>query len=106
MVDATTQERIYWPLAAAGLALKDLDGIAYTSGPGLIGALMVGASIARSLAWGLNLPAVGVHHMEGHLLAPMLEPEPPSLPFVALLVSGGHTLLVDPQKGLALDAAS
>jgi N6-L-threonylcarbamoyladenine synthase len=61
----------------------------------LIGALMVGASIARSLAWGLNIPAVGVHHMEGHLLAPMLEPEPPELPFVALLVSGGHTMLVD-----------
>lgn len=82
-------------LAAAGLKLQELDGIAYTAGPGLIGALMVGASIARSLAWGLNLPAVGVHHMEGHLLAPMLEPEPPELPFVALLVSGGHTLLVD-----------
>lgn len=82
-------------LAAAGLELSDLDGVAYTSGPGLIGALMVGASIARSLAWGLKIPAVGVHHMEGHLLAPMLESEPPSLPFVALLVSGGHTMLVD-----------
>lgn len=82
-------------LAAANLELKDLEGIAYTSGPGLMGALMVGASIARSLAWGLKIPAVGVHHMEGHLLAPMLEPEPPQLPFVALLVSGGHTMLVD-----------
>ena len=82
-------------LTAAELKLKDLEGIAYTSGPGLIGALMVGASIARSLAWGLKIPAVGVHHMEGHLLAPMLEPEPPQLPFVALLVSGGHTMLVD-----------
>lgn len=82
-------------LAAASLELKDLEGIAYTSGPGLMGALMVGASIARSLAWGLKIPAVGVHHMEGHLLAPMLEPEPPQLPFVALLVSGGHTMLVD-----------
>lgn len=82
-------------LVAAGLELSDLDGVAYTSGPGLIGALMVGASIARSLAWGLKIPAVGVHHMEGHLLAPMLESEPPSLPFVALLVSGGHTMLVD-----------
>lgn len=82
-------------LAASGLELSDLDGVAYTSGPGLIGALMVGASIARSLAWGLKIPAVGVHHMEGHLLAPMLESEPPSLPFVALLVSGGHTMLVD-----------
>ena len=90
----------YEVLAAANLELKDLDGVAYTSGPGLIGALMVGASIARSLAWGLKIPAVGVHHMEGHLLAPMLETEPPQLPFVALLVSGGHTLLVDvPQIG-------
>ncbi len=82
-------------LAAAGLELSALDGIAYTAGPGLIGALLTGASIARSLAWGLGIPAVGVHHMEGHLLAPMLEDNPPQLPFVALLVSGGHTLLVD-----------
>ncbi|MEB4591903.1 tRNA (adenosine(37)-N6)-threonylcarbamoyltransferase complex transferase subunit TsaD [Candidatus Thiothrix sp. Deng01] len=82
-------------LADAGLSLSAIDGIAYTAGPGLIGALMTGASIARSLAWGLNIPAVGVHHMEGHLLAPMLEENPPQLPFVALLVSGGHTLLVD-----------
>ena len=82
-------------LSDAGLTLQDLDGIAYTAGPGLIGALMTGASIARSMAWGLNIPAVGVHHMEGHLLAPMLEDNPPQLPFVALLVSGGHTMLVD-----------
>lgn len=82
-------------LSDAGLTLQDLDGIAYTAGPGLIGALMTGASIARSMAWGLNIPAVGVHHMEGHLLAPMLEDKPPQLPFVALLVSGGHTMLVD-----------
>lgn len=82
-------------LADAALSLSAIDGIAYTAGPGLIGALMTGASIARSLAWGLNIPAVGVHHMEGHLLAPMLEENPPQLPFVALLVSGGHTLLVD-----------
>ncbi|HPE62412.1 MAG TPA: tRNA (adenosine(37)-N6)-threonylcarbamoyltransferase complex transferase subunit TsaD [Thiolinea sp.] len=82
-------------LEQAGLTLQQLDGVAYTAGPGLIGALMTGASFARSLAFGLGLPAVGVHHMEGHLLAPMLEPEPPQLPFVALLVSGGHTLLVD-----------
>ena len=75
--------------------MTDLDGIAYTSGPGLMGALMVGASIGRSLAWGLNIPAVAVHHMEGHLLAPMLEETPPTFPFVALLVSGGHTLLVE-----------
>lgn len=82
-------------LADAGLGMADIDGIAYTAGPGLIGALMTGASIARSMAWGLNIPAVGVHHMEGHLLAPMLEENPPELPFVALLVSGGHTMLVD-----------
>ncbi len=86
---------IHETLAAANLSLSELDGIAYTAGPGLIGALLVGASIARALAWGLSIPAVGVHHMEGHLLAPMLEANPPSLPFVALLVSGGHTLLVD-----------
>ncbi|QQZ27443.1 tRNA (adenosine(37)-N6)-threonylcarbamoyltransferase complex transferase subunit TsaD [Thiothrix subterranea] len=82
-------------LVDAGMTMKDIDGIAYTAGPGLIGALLTGASIARSMAWGLNVPAVGVHHMEGHLLAPMLEENPPELPFVALLVSGGHTMLVD-----------
>ena len=82
-------------LSDANLYLTDIDGIAYTAGPGLIGALMTGASIARSMAWGLGIPAVGVHHMEGHLLAPMLEENPPELPFVALLVSGGHTMLVD-----------
>ena len=82
-------------LADAQLSMQDLDGIAYTAGPGLIGALMTGASMARSMAWALNIPAVGVHHMEGHLLAPMLEDSPPAFPFVALLVSGGHTLLVD-----------
>ena len=79
----------------AGLTMDALDGIAYTSGPGLIGALMVGASVGRTLAWGLNIPALAVHHMEGHLLAPMLEDDAPSFPFVALLVSGGHTLLVE-----------
>jgi N6-L-threonylcarbamoyladenine synthase len=72
-----------------------VDGVAYTAGPGLIGALLVGALTARSLAWAWNVPAVAVHHMEGHLLAPMLEAEPPAFPFVALLVSGGHTLLVE-----------
>ncbi len=82
-------------LSDAGLQLQDIDGIGYTAGPGLIGALMTGAAIARSMAWGLGIPAVGVHHMEGHLLAPMLEENPPEFPFVALLVSGGHTLLVD-----------
>jgi len=72
-----------------------VDGVAYTAGPGLIGALLVGAATGRALALALDVPAVPVHHMEGHLLAPMLEPEPPSLPFVALLVSGGHTMLVE-----------
>jgi len=72
----------------------DLQGIAYTTGPGLIGALHAGAASGRSLAYALNIPAVGVHHMEGHLLAPMLEDTKPSFPFLALLVSGGHTLLV------------
>jgi len=70
-----------------------IEGIAYTSGPGLVGALLVGASVARSLAYAWRVPCLGVHHMEGHLLAPLLEPEPPEFPFVALLVSGGHTLL-------------
>ena len=74
---------------------EDLDGIAYTAGPGLIGALMVGACVGRSLAYAWGIPAVAVHHMEGHLLAPMLEENPPAFPFVALLVSGGHTQLVD-----------
>ncbi|MGB1198521.1 MAG: tRNA (adenosine(37)-N6)-threonylcarbamoyltransferase complex transferase subunit TsaD [Thalassotalea sp.] len=81
-------------LADAGLTHKDLDGVAYTAGPGLVGALLVGCSIGRSLAYGWNLPAVPVHHMEGHLLAPMLEEDVPEFPFVALLVSGGHTMLV------------
>lgn len=81
-------------LAEAGLQRGDIDGIAYTAGPGLIGALMVGAMIGRSMAFALGIPAIGVHHMEGHLLAPMLEQHPPAFPFVALLVSGGHTQLV------------
>ena len=85
-------------LAEAGIGKLDIDGIAYTAGPGLIGALMSGASVGRSLAWALNVPSVEVHHMEGHLLAPMLEDNPPAFPFVALLVSGGHTLLADVQK--------
>jgi N6-L-threonylcarbamoyladenine synthase len=70
-----------------------LSGLAYTAGPGLVGALLVGAALARSLAFAWRLPCVGVHHMEGHLLAPLLEPDPPRFPFLALLVSGGHTLL-------------
>ena len=80
-------------LAQAGLEKSAIEGIAYTAGPGLIGALMSGASVGRSLAWALGIPAVEVHHMEGHLLAPMLEDNAPEFPFVALLVSGGHTLL-------------
>ncbi len=73
---------------------SDMEGIAYTAGPGLMGALLVGATTARSLAWTWQIPAIAVHHMEGHLLAPMLEKNPPAFPFVALLVSGGHTLLI------------
>jgi N6-L-threonylcarbamoyladenine synthase len=78
-------------------SIDDIDAITYTRGPGLIGALMVGANLARGLAWALDKPVLGVHHMEGHLLAPMLADEKPELPFVALLVSGGHTMLVDVQ---------
>jgi N6-L-threonylcarbamoyladenine synthase len=72
-----------------------IDAVAYTAGPGLIGALLTGAGFARSLAYAWDKPAIGVHHLEGHLLAPLLEPEPPQFPFLALLVSGGHTQLVD-----------
>ncbi len=82
-------------LAQAGLTPADLGGVAYTAGPGLVGALLVGASAARAMAWALGVPAIGVHHMEGHLLAPLLEEEPPEPPFVALLVSGGHSMLVE-----------
>ena len=81
-------------LADADMGVEDLDGVAYTAGPGLVGALMVGAGVARALAWALEVPALGVHHMEGHLLAPLMEEDPPEPPFVALLVSGGHTQLV------------
>ncbi|MFQ1046563.1 tRNA (adenosine(37)-N6)-threonylcarbamoyltransferase complex transferase subunit TsaD [Avibacterium paragallinarum] len=81
-------------LQEANLSPEDIDGIAYTCGPGLVGALLVGSTIARSLAYAWNVPAIGVHHMEGHLLAPMLEENAPHFPFVALLVSGGHTQLV------------
>jgi N6-L-threonylcarbamoyladenine synthase len=82
-------------LAQAGLGVGDLGGVAYTAGPGLVGALLVGASVGRALAWALDVPAIAVHHMEGHLLAPLLEEDPPEPPFVALLVSGGHSLLVE-----------
>ena len=81
-------------LAEAGLRAAELEGVAYTAGPGLAGALLVGAAFARGFAWGLDIPAIGVHHMEGHLLAPMLEAGGAAPPFLALLVSGGHTLLV------------
>ncbi|UGA54401.1 tRNA (adenosine(37)-N6)-threonylcarbamoyltransferase complex transferase subunit TsaD [Vibrio sp. VB16] len=79
----------------ANLSEKDIDGIAYTAGPGLVGAILVGATIGRSLAYAWDVPAIPVHHMEGHLLAPMLEDTPPPFPFVALLVSGGHTMIVE-----------
>jgi tRNA N6-adenosine threonylcarbamoyltransferase len=79
----------------ARLSSKDIQGIAYTAGPGLMGALLVGAAIGRTLAWVWKIPSVGINHMEGHLLAPMLEAKQPQFPFLALLVSGGHTLLVD-----------
>ena len=82
-------------LDKANCTKKDVTGVAYTAGPGLVGALLVGTSIGRSLAWAWGVPAVAVHHMEGHLLAPLLEDNPPAFPFVALLVSGGHTLLVE-----------
>lgn len=78
----------------SGVSQNDIEGVAFTSGPGLMGALLVGASLGRALAWGWGVPAIGVHHMEGHLLAPLLEEPAPTFPFVALLVSGGHTLLV------------
>jgi len=82
-------------LEKSGLDLKDINGLAYTAGPGLAGALLVGAAIGRSIGMTLDIPTVGIHHMEGHLLAPLLEDNPPGFPFVALLVSGGHTQLVE-----------
>jgi N6-L-threonylcarbamoyladenine synthase len=82
-------------LAEAGSGPESIDGVAYTAGPGLIGALLVGAAFARSLAYAWGKPVLGIHHLEGHLLAPMLEHPAPTFPFLALLVSGGHTQLVD-----------
>lgn len=82
-------------LGSAGLHLRDLDAIAYTQGPGLAGALLVGASIAAALGFALNIPVLGVHHLEGHLLSPLLSTPAPAFPFVALLVSGGHTQLME-----------
>src|SRR6201997_4889442 len=84
-------------LASAGTTAGELHGVAYTAGPGLIGALLTGASLARSLAYAWGVPAIGVHHLEGHLLAPLLEADPPPFPHVALLVSGGHTMLIEVQ---------
>ncbi len=81
-------------MAEAQTSAAAIDGVAYTAGPGLVGALLVGAAIGHGMAWALGVPAIAVHHMEGHLLAPMLEAKPPAFPFVALLVSGGHTQLV------------
>jgi N6-L-threonylcarbamoyladenine synthase len=82
-------------LQAAGTAPAGIGGIAYTAGPGLIGALLTGAALGRSLAYAWGVPAVGVHHLEGHLLAPILEQSAPDMPFLALLVSGGHTMLIE-----------
>ncbi|WP_049752802.1 tRNA (adenosine(37)-N6)-threonylcarbamoyltransferase complex transferase subunit TsaD [Candidatus Ruthturnera calyptogenae] len=82
-------------LADVKFTLQDLSGIAYTAGPGLAGALLVGCAVAKSLAWSLDIPSLAVHHMEGHLLTPLLEESQPEFPFVALLVSGGHTMLID-----------
>jgi len=82
-------------MSAAATTADQLDGVAYTAGPGLIGALLTGAALGRSLAFAWKVPAVGIHHLEGHLLAPLLEPDPPPFPHLALLVSGGHTMLID-----------
>jgi N6-L-threonylcarbamoyladenine synthase len=82
-------------MSDAKTAPNQIDGVAYTAGPGLIGALLTGAALGRSLAYAWNVPAIAVHHLEGHLLAPLLEPDPPPFPHLALLVSGGHTMLID-----------
>lgn len=84
-------------LDQCGISKNEIDAIAYTKGPGLIGALMTGALFGRSLAYGLDIPAIGIHHMEGHLLAPLMGANPPAFPFVSLLVSGGHTQLIATQ---------
>jgi N6-L-threonylcarbamoyladenine synthase len=84
-------------LAVSGSKWAEIHAVAYTAGPGLIGALLTGAALGRSLAYAWGVPAIGIHHLEGHLLAPTLEPEPPPFPHIALLVSGGHTMLIDVQ---------
>ncbi|MGH7888157.1 MAG: tRNA (adenosine(37)-N6)-threonylcarbamoyltransferase complex transferase subunit TsaD, partial [Candidatus Binatia bacterium] len=81
-------------LSDARMVVREIETVAYTAGPGLVGALLVGAALGQGLAWALGVPAIEVHHMEAHLLAPLLEPDPPRFPFLALLVSGGHTMLV------------
>jgi N6-L-threonylcarbamoyladenine synthase len=100
--EIASRDHVKWLLPLVREALADaksgpdsIDGVAYTAGPGLIGALLVGAGFARSLAYAWSRPAVAIHHLEGHLLAPLLEPDPPQFPFLALIVSGGHTQLVD-----------
>ncbi len=82
-------------LDSAGTRAAEIEGVAYTAGPGLVGALLTGAALARALSFGWNVPAIGIHHPEGHLLAPMLELPTPPLPHIALLVSGGHTMLIE-----------
>ena len=82
-------------MAQAKTSAEDIDGVAYTAGPGLIGALLTGAALGRSLAYAWKVPAIAIHHLEGHLLAPLLEEVPPPFPHLALLVSGGHTMLID-----------
>jgi N6-L-threonylcarbamoyladenine synthase len=82
-------------LAQSGESANTIEGVAYTAGPGLIGALLTGSALARALAHAWSVPSLGVHHLEGHLLAPLLEPDPPLYPHVALLVSGGHTMLIE-----------
>jgi N6-L-threonylcarbamoyladenine synthase len=82
-------------LESAGTRAAEIEGVAYTAGPGLVGALLTGAALARALSFGWNVPAIGIHHLEGHLLAPMLELPTPPLPHIALLVSGGHTMLIE-----------
>jgi N6-L-threonylcarbamoyladenine synthase len=85
-------------LTKANMQGSDIQGIAYTKGPGLVGALLVGAMLGRTLGYAWNVPTIGVHHLEGHLMAPFLEPDAPAFPFLALLVSGGHTELVKVEK--------
>src|ERR1700687_977070 len=82
-------------LENAGTRADEIEGVAYTAGPGLVGALLTGAALARSLSFGWKVPAIGIHHLEGHVLAPMLEKPAPPFPHVALLVSGGHTMLIE-----------